>query len=144
MKNNSLGAIILAAGKGKRMQAKKINKVAFSLGNKPMILHVIELFESLQIDPIIAVVGFAKKSVMNILGERVLYVEQKKRLGTGHAALCGIKQITQKTKDTLIVNGDDSAFYGKQIILDLIKKHFTSKLKYEKEYRRKQTVGHDD
>ena len=57
-----IAGIILAAGKGKRMNSKKINKVVFPLGNKQMILHTVDRLRELSIDSIIVVVGFAKES----------------------------------------------------------------------------------
>lgn len=122
MKKN-LGAIILAAGKGTRMKSKNINKVALHLAEKPMILHTIDLLESLGIKDIIVVVGFAKKSVIKVLERRVEFAEQKKRFGTAHAVKVALKKATNLSH-VLVLNGDDSAFYTKDIINKLIKKHF--------------------
>lgn len=122
----NLGAIILAAGKGKRMKAKKINKVTLPIGNKPMILQTLDLLESLSISPIIVVVGFAKKSVMDLLDQKVIFAEQKRRLGTGHAVLCALPKLPKDISAVLVVNGDDSAFYKEEIIEQLIKVYFDS------------------
>lgn len=122
----NLGAIILAAGKGTRMQANGINKVAMPLADKPMILHTIELLEILGIKNIVVVVGYAKTSVMNVLGQKVIFAEQSKRLGTAHALRCGFKKIPEDVENILVLNGDDSAFYTEEIINQLISKHFDS------------------
>lgn len=122
----SLGAVILAAGKGSRMKSKKVNKVAMHLANKPMILHTVELLEELDIKKIVVVVGFAKESVMSILEGRVLFADQKKRLGTAHAVSQAIKKLDADTENILVLNGDDSAFYSKEIIERLVLKHFKS------------------
>lgn len=122
---SKLGAIILAAGKGTRMGAKKINKVAMPLADKPMITHTIELLEKLDIKRIVVVVGFAKKSVMGVLGQKVLFATQKKRLGTAHALLKGLEIMPRGTENILVLNGDDSAFYTREIISELILKHFS-------------------
>ncbi len=122
-----IGAIIMAAGKGKRMKAKDINKVAVSLADKPMILHSILLLESLQLQNIVVVVGFAKESVMKALsGTSVLFAEQRKRLGTAHAVFCGLKKLPPSITDVLVLGGDDSAFYSKEILNKLIDTHFNS------------------
>ena len=118
-----VAAIILAAGKGKRMKAKGMNKVVFSLGKKQMILHAVDLLNSLSINPIVVVVGFAKKSVMDVLGNSVIYAEQKKRLGTGHAVNCALKKLDQNAENVLVLNGDDSAFYKKETIEKIIETH---------------------
>lgn len=122
-----IAAIILAAGKGKRMKARQINKVVFPLGNKQMILHTVDLLEELLIKTIIVVVGFAKESVIGILDGRVIFAEQKKRLGTAHAVLCAIKNMPENIKTILVLNGDDSAFYTKEIIVKLINIHLDKK-----------------
>ena len=124
--NKKLAAIILAAGKGKRMNAKSVNKVAMPLADKPMIIHTIELLEKLGIGQIIVVVGFAKSSIINILGQKVMFAEQSKRLGTAHAVICGIKKISKNTQNVLVLNGDDSAFYTKEIIQRLVEKHLAT------------------
>jgi bifunctional N-acetylglucosamine-1-phosphate-uridyltransferase/glucosamine-1-phosphate-acetyltransferase GlmU-like protein len=120
---NNISAIILAGGKGKRMNSKKINKVAAILGNKQMILHTIDLLDKLNIVQKIVVVGFAKKSVIDILKGRVIFAEQKKQLGTADAVACALKYLSKDTKDVLILNGDDSAFYKEKTIKNLFKKH---------------------
>jgi bifunctional UDP-N-acetylglucosamine pyrophosphorylase/glucosamine-1-phosphate N-acetyltransferase len=120
--SNKLGAIILAAGKGSRMNSKKINKVALHLGDKPMIMHTVELLEELNIDEIIVVVGFAKNSVTDILGDRVSIAEQSKRLGTAHAVYRALP-LVKNSEDILVLNGDDSAFYSKEVIEKLVQKH---------------------
>lgn len=119
-----LGAIILAAGKGKRMNSSDHNKVTLKLGNKPMVLHAVELFKKLKVDKIVVVVGFAKKSVIEILKNKVIFAEQRKRLGTGHAVFCALKILPKNIDDVLVVNGDDSAFYTKELIDKLINHHY--------------------
>ena len=127
MEKRIIGAIILAAGKGSRMKSKNQNKVTLLLADKPMIAHSVELLESVHVNPIVIVVGFAKESVMNILGERVYFVEQKKRLGTAHAAIKGLQTLEKlPVTDVLIVQGDDSAFYKKETIQQLIHTHVTT------------------
>jgi len=116
-------AIVLAAGEGKRISAKNFNKVVLTLGNKPMISHTIDLLEALMIRPIIVVVGFAKKSVMDVLKDRVIFVEQKKRLGTAHAVRIALKNFPKEARDVLILHGDDSSFYKKETIKSLIERH---------------------
>lgn len=121
------GAIILAAGKGKRMEAKKINKVAMHLADKPMILHTLNLLESSGVKKIVVVVGFAKDSVIKAVDGRAIFAEQRKRLGTAHAVSCGLTKLPKEIKDVIVLNGDDSAFYSKAIIKNLIDKHFREK-----------------
>lgn len=123
---NNIGAIILAAGKGKRMNSKSINKVVMHLADKPMVLHTVELLEKLGIKRISVVVGFKKESVINLLGDRVIFSEQKKRLGTAHAVSCAMSKISDDVENVIVLNGDDSAFYKTAIIDCLLDKHIKS------------------
>lgn len=124
---NNIGAIILAAGKGKRMKSKTVNKVALPLGQKPMILHTSGILEKLGIKTIIVVIGFAKDSVIALFKDKnVIFAEQKKRLGTAHAVVCAMKKMPLKIENVLVLNGDDSAFYSPEIINKLIEKHISS------------------
>lgn len=119
-----IAAIILAAGKGKRMNSKDVNKVVIPLGNKEMIVHTVDRLKALSIDPIVVVVGFAKESVIRVLRDRVIFAHQRKRLGTANATSCALKKLPKDIQTVLVVNGDDSAFYTKEIIENLIKTHW--------------------
>ena len=121
MKN--IAAIILAAGKGKRMQTTHMNKVALPIGGKPMIQRSVAFIKSVGIETVIVVVGFAKESVKEVLGTSVIYAEQKEQLGTANAVLVGLTKLPENIQHVLIVNGDDSAFYKRDTIEKLIKKH---------------------
>ena len=121
----NLGAIILAAGKGTRMKSKNVNKVALHLADKPMILHSVDLLEKIKVNSIVVVVGFAKKSVIDLLDGKVNYAEQRKRLGTAHAVSTALPKFPENIKDILVLNGDDSAFYSEDLIKKLIEKHFS-------------------
>lgn len=122
--NKKFGAIILAAGRGKRMKSKSANKVTLHLANKPLILHSIDLLEKMKFAEIVVTVGYAKDSVKEVLKKsKVVFAEQKKRLGTGHAVKIAFPKITGKITDILIIYGDDSHFYTEKTISNLINKH---------------------
>ncbi len=121
---NNIGAIILAAGKGTRMNSTDINKVALHLGEKPMVRHAVERLESIKIELIVVVVGFAQESVINSLkGTKAVFAEQEIPQGTGHALSCGLSKVSENIEHVLVMNGDDSAFYGKEILEKLILCH---------------------
>lgn len=124
---NNIAAVVLAAGKGKRMKTLNLNKVVLKVANKHMIVHIIDLLEKIKIRQIITVIGFAKKSVMSVLGDRVIYAIQRKRLGTAHAVLCALKKLPKNVNNVLVLQGDDSAFYKEETINKLINIHFLSK-----------------
>lgn len=122
-----LGAIILAAGRGSRMNAKKQNKVTFFLADKPLILHAIHVLEKMEFGEIVVVVGHAKESVRQVLKDsRVHFAEQRKRLGTGHAVKAGLTALPESVTDVLVIQGDDSHFYNEKLVSRLLKKHLAS------------------
>jgi bifunctional UDP-N-acetylglucosamine pyrophosphorylase/glucosamine-1-phosphate N-acetyltransferase len=100
-----LSVVILAAGSGTRMQSK-LPKVLHQLGGKPLLEHVIDTVEQLGPDAIYVVYGHMGEVVKNALSHRnVHWVEQKERLGTGHAVLQAIPQIDE-SHQVLILYGD--------------------------------------
>ncbi|MBI4079226.1 MAG: NTP transferase domain-containing protein [Candidatus Levybacteria bacterium] len=123
-----ISAIVLAAGKGTRLKSKNLNKVTLPLGNKPMILHTINLLDTLHVHPVVVVVGFAKESVISALCDKpVVFAEQKEQLGVAHAVFTGLKKIPQEVASVLILNGDDSAFFPIETIKQLIEMHESAK-----------------
>ncbi len=127
----NVAAVVLAAGKGKRMNSKTVNKVALPLGKLPMVVHTFRLLDNLGAKTIIIVVGFAKDSVMELFtGTKIIFCEQKKRLGTAHAVYCAMKKMPDKIKNVLVLNGDDSALYKADTIRQLLEKHFESQASF--------------
>lgn len=124
---SDFAAVVLAAGKGKRMNSKNVNKVTLPLGGRPMIVHTVETLEKLGVKTIIVVVGFAKNSIIELFPKgRVKFCDQKKRLGTAHAVSCALKKIPNKVKNILVLYGDDSALYKVDTIKQLIDRHLES------------------
>lgn len=117
---NHLAVIVLAAGKGTRMNSTDKNKVAADIAGKPLILRSYENLISQGFKNLFFVVGFAKESVMNILNDHVRYVEQIEQMGTGHAVLTALKEIPANFNKILVVQGDDSAFYTDDILVKFL------------------------
>ena len=125
---NNLGAIILAAGKGTRMQSTDVNKVALQLGEKPMVRHAVDRLESMNVSSIVVVVGFAKDPVVKSLqGTSAVFADQNEPQGTGHAVVCGLEKVSNEIENVLVMNGDDSAFYTKEILENLIATHLENR-----------------
>jgi len=120
-----IAAIILAGGKGRRMQAGSVNKVTLLLADKPIILRNVHLLGKTGFSPIIIVVGHAKESVITVLKDTsVVFAEQKEQLGTADAARAGLAKLSLST-NVLVVNGDDWAHYTSDLLKQLVKKHIT-------------------
>lgn len=117
-------AIILAAGKGKRMgsaEGSDIPKVMFEIADKPMIEYSIKNIQDAGINNIVLVVGYKKEMIINHLGSNIDYAVQEEQLGTGHAVAMAKNQVANKSKWVLICYGD-MPFYQPGTIKELIEK----------------------
>lgn len=117
--------IILAAGKGKRMNSHKtgINKVARAFAGRPMIQYGVELISSC-VDDTIVVVGAYKKSVQDVLqGYPVLYAHQKRQLGTAHSAWSAMKVLKKAPDRVLLGYGDHMMSYKSSTVRRMLRQH---------------------
>ncbi len=114
-------AIILAAGKSKRMRTRK-PKVLHELFGKPLIDYVIEAVEGAGIKKIFMVVGYEMEKVKEHLEGRVSFVEQKEQLGTGHAVQQVAPFIEGMKGNALILCGD-MPLISREILQDFISFH---------------------
>ena len=105
--NKELRVIILAAGKGTRMNSD-LPKVLHKLQGKALIDYVIDESELLDPKEIILVVGFKKEQVIKHTKNRIhlKYVTQVEQLGTGHAVLQTKELLKNKKGHILILYGD--------------------------------------
>lgn len=99
-----ISAIIMAAGKGTRMNSDQ-PKVLHKLLGKTMIDYTVDKLKEIGVDNIVAVVGYQREEIMKHLDNKIDFAIQDPQLGTGHAVSCAI-QLKDKTGSTLIVNGD--------------------------------------
>jgi len=110
MLNNNLSIIILAAGKGTRMNNLETPKVLAQLLNKPLIDYVVSTAFSLFPNSVTIVVGYKKELVIDYINllkySDICYVEQKEQLGTGHAVLHARDLFDGNRIDVLILSGD--------------------------------------
>ncbi|MDD3999787.1 MAG: bifunctional UDP-N-acetylglucosamine diphosphorylase/glucosamine-1-phosphate N-acetyltransferase GlmU [Bacilli bacterium] len=98
-------AIILAAGKGTRMKTE-MPQCAYPLIRKPMVAYVVENVMNSGFEEIIAVVGYKRDIIMDILGENVKYAVQEEQLGTGHAVLAAESLVSNLEGDSIILSGN--------------------------------------
>ena len=117
--------LILAGGRGKRINAKDKPKVLFPLLKKPMILYSLKAVEKAGFKKPILVIGFKGELVKKLLKNRVKYVWQKSQLGTGHAVLKA-KEALKNTKSVLIIYGD-MPLWKPETFKKLIKTHQKTK-----------------
>ena len=82
----SLGAVALAAGKGSRMRSQT-PKVLHRICGKELVGLVVDAAVDAGLDPIVVVVPDDSQAIRDAFGPGVVYVEQPRPLGTGHALL---------------------------------------------------------
>lgn len=108
--------VILAAGKGTRMQSK-IPKVLHKVLDKSMVEHVIASLKDAGVDQIVVVLGHEAEMVQEELShhEDIQFVFQTEQLGTAHAFMQTKELIDGKAGDTIVVYGDTPLLTSKTI-----------------------------
>ncbi len=83
-------AVILAAGKGSRLQSEKdeIPKALRKVGDKTLIEHVLDGISFVKPEDITIVIGVMGEKIQQYLGDQYHYAWQKEQKGTAHAMLC--------------------------------------------------------
>ena len=103
---NKLAIIILAAGKGTRMDSNK-PKVLHKVNGKAMIEYAIRKAQKLNPEKIVVVIGYKAEKVREKLSDyKVEYALQKAQKGTGHAIMQCSKILRDFEGNTLILSGD--------------------------------------
>ena len=122
---NNVGVVILAAGKGTRLNCTDRPKVMLEIGGKPIVSYIVNTLEKMGLskEQIVLVVGFKKEIVEDYFGDKVSYAEQTELLGTAHAAFTGIKKLPENIENVLVLAGDDSAFYTAETLEKFMSNH---------------------
>lgn len=100
------GAIILAAGEGKRMKSD-IAKVLHEIDGKPMVEYVIDAARSVDPAKIVLIVGNRMDQVIAKLHKsRVIFAIQEKQNGTADAVKCAQMPFTNFEGELFVLCGD--------------------------------------
>ena len=100
-----LSIVILAAGQGTRMRSG-LPKVLQPLAGRPLLAHVIDCSKAVRADAICVVYGFGGDQVQAAFdGERLDWALQEEQLGTGHAVMQAMPQVSG-THRVLVLAGD--------------------------------------
>lgn len=100
-----VGAVILAAGQGKRMRSET-PKVLHCAAGRPLVRHVLDAVEEAGITEVVVVIGQGADMVREALGPQYNYALQEKQLGTGDAVLKALPHLSAECKEVLVVCGD--------------------------------------
>ncbi|AVQ46272.1 bifunctional UDP-N-acetylglucosamine diphosphorylase/glucosamine-1-phosphate N-acetyltransferase GlmU [Clostridium botulinum] len=115
-------AIILAAGKGKRMKSS-MPKVVHKVCGKEMVNHVIDNVRKANIKDVNLVIGKGSETVKEHTKDRnVTYSMQEEQLGTGHAVICAEEFLRDK-KGTVAIFTGDAPLITNETIQELFKFH---------------------
>lgn len=144
--NDTIAAVVLAAGKGTRMKSE-LPKVLHPLAGRPMVGHVIQTLDDAGISEKCIVVGGDVDQLKNALSGfgSLTFTLQRDRLGTGEAVACagfGLEGITPppyasgsllsgprlKSQYVLICAGDTPAMDA-AVLADFVKTCLAQKAK---------------
>jgi len=104
-------AIVLGAGKGKRLLSEKYDmpKVLRLAAGRPLLFYVLDSLSFC--DEIIIVVGYKKEKVIESAGSSYTYVDQLEMKGTGHAVSVTEEALKNYTGPVILTFGDMPMFH---------------------------------
>ncbi|MEW6051625.1 MAG: NTP transferase domain-containing protein [Candidatus Zixiibacteriota bacterium] len=115
-------AIVLAAGKGKRMKSD-LPKVLHEINGRPMVAILLDTLMSIGFEKIVVVIGHKGGLVQQALADYpVKFAWQREQLGTGHAVMMTRDQLAGFDGTTLVVAGD-VPFLSSRSIQNLLNLH---------------------
>jgi UDP-N-acetylglucosamine diphosphorylase/glucosamine-1-phosphate N-acetyltransferase len=128
MQQPDLAVVILAAGKGTRMQSS-LAKVLIPLAGHPLLHYVLESSSKLNPVRTLVVVGHQADQVQQAFADReVEFVIQHQQLGTGHAAKQA-KEKLEKFKGLILVLCGDMPLIRADTLLKMVSEHRASDAK---------------
>ncbi len=99
-------AIVLAAGKGTRMESD-LAKVLHPAAGRPLLAWVLDALGGVDVDQTVAVIGYQAEAVAALLPDEVVAAIQHEQHGTGHATQVGLAAASVSPDDVvLVVLGD--------------------------------------
>ncbi len=118
-------AIILAAGRGRRMKST-MPKVLHKICGKPLLAYVLDIVHSLCSLKTYVVTGYGSQAVKEAVGDGFEYVCQEKLLGTGDAVMRCASHFKNYRGNVLVLCGD-TPLLSRAIVAALLKKHHQTK-----------------
>lgn len=113
--------VILAAGKGTRLDREDLPKVLASFKGRPLIAHLLSQISKIaKNQKPVMVVGFMADKVKQALGSRYEYALQEPQLGTAHAVRAAKAKVN--AENVLVLYGD-MPFITEESLRKLIRLH---------------------
>ncbi len=111
----SLTAVILAAGQSKRMKSA-LPKPLHPVCGRPMLAYILDAAFDAGADKAVLVVGHGKEQIVDAFGgdQRIAFVEQTQRLGTGHAVMTAVPALPDEG-DVVVLAGDLPLIRGESL-----------------------------
>ena len=109
--NSRLAAVVLGAGKGKRMKSDT-PKVLHPVCGRPIIEYVLEAASSVGAGETVLVVGQGSEELFSEAGAGIRCVEQGEPLGTGHAVRVALEDLGEEIEEILVLHGDSPLISG--------------------------------
>lgn len=109
-------AVVLAAGKGTRMQSE-LPKVLCQANGRPLIEYVLDSLRNAGVEKIVVVVGYKADEVKQALAsyDNIEFALQTEQLGTGHAVMMCRQQIAEHDGACVVVAGDSPMLQASSI-----------------------------
>jgi UDP-N-acetylglucosamine diphosphorylase/glucosamine-1-phosphate N-acetyltransferase len=119
---NRCSAIILAAGKGKRMKSD-IAKVLHDLCGRPMLAFSVDVARAVGVEKTVVIIGHQGRLVKEAFhGQGLIFVEQREQLGTGHAVLQA-KNIFRNYNGVILILCGDVPLLRVSTVQRLLERH---------------------
>ncbi len=127
--NKGVKAVVLAAGKSKRMKSDK-SKVVHKILGKEIINYILDSLVKTGINDndIIVVVGENREEVMSVINRNVNFAVQKQQLGTADALMAADEYLEEFNGDVLVTVGDNPYITSDEF-LNMLKYHRAENLK---------------
>lgn len=127
--SRSLAAVVLAAGKGKRLRSKT-PKVLFPVCGRPALWYVLRAAAAAKPTKIVVVVSHGADEVIAAVrswdvSPAPVFVDQGVPLGTGHAVLAA-RRAVGRVDEVLVLGGDDPLVEGSHV-RELLRVHRRTK-----------------
>ncbi len=126
MNDTKLKAVVLAAGKGTRLQTEgsDLPKVMRLAAGRPLLAHVLAALDFIPAQDCLIVVGYQKEAVTAAFPSYA-FAEQREQLGTGHAVRAAFTVLEDYDGDLLVCCGD-MPLIRRETYLALLNAHRTA------------------